>query len=152
MEKVLSSIKSLATKAPETVVNVNEVSRIALGASIKGDLSSRTDIRVDGNVDGVLYSEGRIVVGESALLSGSLLCRNLDLWGKMDGDLYIRDILSLKSSAVVNGNIFVRKMQIEMGAQLNGSCKMISEEEFDKLAAQVVKNPIPNKGARTEKK
>lgn len=105
MEKVLSSIKSLATKAPETVVNVNEVSRIALGASIKGDLSSRTDIRVDGNVDGILYSEGRIVVGESALLSGSLLCRNLDLWGKMDGDLYIRDILSLKSSAVVNGNL-----------------------------------------------
>ena len=45
----------------EPVVNANEISRIAVGASIKGDLSSHTDIRVDGNVNGVLYSEGRIV-------------------------------------------------------------------------------------------
>lgn len=139
-------MKTVATKTVEPVVNVNEVSRIALGASIRGDLSSRTDIRVDGNVDGTLYSEGRIVVGESANLSGKLLCRNLDLWGKMDGDLYVRDVLSLKSSSVVNGNIFVRKIQMEMGAQLNGSCKMITEEEYDKLSAEVVKNPLPRKG------
>lgn len=151
MEKVLSNFKSVSTKTTEPVVNVNEVSRVALGASIRGDLSSRTDIRVDGNVDGTLFSEGRIVVGESALLSGKLLCRNLDLWGKMDGDLYIRDVLTLKGSAVVNGNIFVRKIQMEMGAQLNGSCKMISEDEYDKLASEVVKNPLPTKNSQDKK-
>lgn len=125
-----------------------------MGASIKGDFSSHTDIRIDGNVDGVLHSEGRIVVGETAQLAGKILCKNLDLWGKVDGDLYVQDTLSLKSSAVVNGNIFVSKIQMEMGAKLNGSCKMISAEEYESLVEANVKNrvpkpaPIPGKGKK----
>lgn len=124
----------------EPVVNANEISRIAVGASIKGDLSSHTDIRVDGVVDGVLYSEGRIVAGESAGLSGKLLCKDLDLWGTMNGDIYVEDTLSLKASATINGNIFVNKLQVEMGAQLNGSCKMITEEDYARFVETLVKN------------
>lgn len=123
----------------DPAVNANEISRIAVGASIKGDMSSHTDIRVDGNVNGVLHSDGRIVAGESSGLSGKLLCRNLDLWGTMNGDIYVEDTLSLKASATINGNIFVNKIQVEMGAQLNGSCKMIDEDEFKKYVEELVK-------------
>ena len=123
----------------DPVVNVNDVTRISKGASLKGNLVSTTDIRVDGTMDGVVFSEGRIVVGETAVMSGSLLCTNLDMWGKIDGDIYVKDTLSIKNLAVVNGNIYVRKIQVEMGAQINGTCKMITEQEFDKLAAEIVK-------------
>ena len=123
------------TKAPKTVEqNVNNVSRIAQGAAIKGDLSAPTDIRVDGSVDGTLRSEGRVVAGESARLSGKLFCVNADIWGRMDGDIYVKEMLSLKGSSVVNGDIYVSKVQVELGAQINGSFKMISEEEYDRLS------------------
>ena len=132
-------------KAPRSAEqNVNDVSRISVGAAIRGDLSSASDIRVDGSVDGTLFSEGKVVVGESASLSGKLFCTNVDFWGKMDGDIYVRDVLSPKSSAIVNGNIRVRKIQIEMGAQINGSFKMIDEQEYEQLAATIVgKAPAP---------
>ena len=55
----------------------------------------------------------------------------------MDGDVYVRELLSLKGSSVVNGDIFVSKVQVEMGAQINGSFRMISEEEYDRLAADL---------------
>ena len=119
--------------------NVNDVSRISQGASIKGDLASSTDIRVDGQVDGTLYTEGKAVVGESARLSGRLFGTTIDFWGKMDGDIFVSDTLSLKSSSVVNGNIHVRRIQVEMGAQINGSFKMITEQEYDQLVATMVK-------------
>ena len=122
----------------EPVVDVNDVSRIAEGVIISGDVSSRTDIRVDGRMNGKLYSQGRIVVGETAVLKGSLLCENVDFWGTMEGDVYVRDVLSIKSSAVISGNVYVRRIQVEMGAQINGTCHMISEAEFDKLAGEVV--------------
>lgn len=130
MEKVLSNKFSKIVEP----VNANEVSRIAQGVIIKGDITSRTDIRVDGQIDGTICSEGRIVVGETAVLTGSLYCNNTDFWGRMDGDLFVRDVLSVKSTAVINGNIHVRKLQVEMGAQINGSCRMISEDEFDVAA------------------
>lgn len=126
-------------KPPKTVEqNVNNVSRISQGAAIRGDLSSSTDIRVDGQVDGTLFSEGKVVVGETARLSGKLFATNIDFWGKMDGDIFVKDTLSLKSSAVVNGNIHVRRIQVEMGAQINGSFKMISEQEYEQLVATMV--------------
>ena len=131
-------VKLLSKTLIEPVVDVNDVSRIAEGAVICGDVSSRTDIRVDGRMNGKLYSQGRIVVGETAVLKGSLLCTNVDFWGTMEGDVYVRDVLSIKSSAVITGNVYVRRIQVEMGAQINGTCHMISEAEFDKLAGEVV--------------
>ena len=123
--------------------NVNDVSRISQGAAIRGDLSSSTDIRVDGQVDGTLFSEGKVVVGESARLSGKLFGTMIDFWGKMDGDVFVSDTLSLKSSSVVNGNIHVRRIQVEMGAQINGSFKMITEQEYNQLVNTMVKRPAP---------
>lgn len=130
-------------KSAEPFVDVNDVSRISAGTVIKGEISSMTDIRVDGKVDGKIYSQGRIVVGEQAEVGGSLLCTNVDFWGRLKGDVYVKDTLSLKSSASVEGNVHVRKLQVEMGAQINGSCKMITEAEYDKYIAEVVTTGLP---------
>ena len=135
---------NLNNKPVKTVEqNVNDVSRISQGASIKGDLCSSTDIRVDGQVDGTLYTEGKAVVGESARLSGKLFGTTIDFWGKMDGDIFVRDTLSLKSSSVVNGNIHVRRIQVEMGAQINGTCNMITEDDYDTFIKDVITTEAP---------
>ncbi|MBR4586278.1 MAG: polymer-forming cytoskeletal protein [Bacteroidales bacterium] len=125
-------------KNPKTMEqNVNDVSRISQGASIRGTLTSATDIRVDGQVAGTLLSEGKVVTGESALLSGKLICVNADFRGRMEGDIYVKELLSLKSPAEVTGIIYVSKIQVELGVRINGAIKMISEEEFDRLAGVV---------------
>ena len=124
-------------KTSEQGAGINDVTRISKGATINGDLISSSDIRVDGVINGKVLSDGKIVVGEQAGLSGSLFCTNLDFWGKMEGDIYVKDTLCIKSTATVNGNIHVNKLQVEMGAQINGTCKMISEQEYEDLASKV---------------
>ena len=94
---------------------------------------------MDGQIEGTLFSEGRVVVGETAKLTGSLMCADLDLWGGMNGDVYVSDLFSIKGTAEVAGNIHVRKLQVEMGAQVNGTCRMISEEEFGRLRDELIK-------------
>ena len=124
-------------KTSEQGAGINDVTRISKGATINGDLISSSDIRVDGVINGKVLSDGKIVVGEQAGLSGSMFSTNLDFWGKMEGDIYVKDTLCIKSTATVNGNIHVHKLQVEMGAQINGTCKMISEQEYDDLASKV---------------
>ena len=123
----------------QNTMDVNEISRIAQGVVIRGDIYSQRDIRVDGQIEGTLFSEGRVVVGETAKLTGSLMCADLDLWGGMNGDVYVSDLFSIKGTAEVAGNIHVRKLQVEMGAQVNGTCRMISEEEFGRLRDELIK-------------
>lgn len=139
-------------KAIEPEVSVNDVSRISAQTVIRGEISSENDIRVDGAVEGKIYSKGKIVVGQQAAVKGALVCNNTDFWGHMEGDIYVKELLTLKSSAVVNGSINVNKLQVEMGAQINGSCRMINAADYDKAVQDVVTTKLPSKAAPAEPK
>ena len=128
---------------PTTQVDANNVSHISAGTAIKGEISSVADIRVDGKVEGKVYSRGRVVVGEDASVTGTLACDNVDFWGKIEGDIYVKDTFSLKSTAAVNGNIHVRRIQGEMGAQINGTCNMITEDDYDTFIKDVITTEAP---------
>ena len=117
----------------ETSVNVNNVSRISAGTVIKGEIVSPNDIRIDGLFEGKVISKSRVVIGESANVKGDIICENIDLWGKVEGNLYVKDTLALKEGSNINGNLHIRRLLVELGATFNGTCKTITEAEFDKL-------------------
>ena len=121
----------------DNTVNVNDVSRIAAGTVFKGELTSPGDIRIDGEFEGKIYSNGRVVVGEKAKVTGDIVCVNLDFCGTLTGNVFVKETLSLKSGCKVDGNLNVKRLQVELDAQFNGSCKMISDAEFDKIAGPV---------------
>lgn len=134
-------------KAVEPEVSVNDISRISARTVIKGEISSENDIRVDGKVNGKIFSKGKIVVGPQAVIEGGLACTNVDFLGTMKGDIYVKDLLTVKSNATIEGNINVNKLQVEMGAQINGSCHMITSEEFEKQLSNFVTTVVPEKPA-----
>ena len=118
------------TNQKTQTVDVNDVSHISSGTTIKGEVSSVNDIRVDGNVEGKVYTEGRVVVGEGAKVSGTLVCGNLDTWGEVEGEIYAKEVLSIKNTAVIKGNLHICKLQVELGARFEGNCKMLAEGEL----------------------
>lgn len=114
-------------------VGVNDVSRISAGSSIKGEITSPNDIRIDGTFEGKVVSQAKVVVGEKAVVKGDIICASCDFWGRIDGNFYVKDTLSLKSTCVVNGDLHIRRLQVDLDATFNGNCKMVSEEEFSRL-------------------
>ena len=72
-------------------VNVNSVSRISAGTVIKGEIQSPYDLRIDGTFEGKIQTKGRVVIGESAIIKGNIICENVDLWGNVEGDLFVKD-------------------------------------------------------------
>lgn len=122
-------------KSSEPAPGINNISRVSDGTFVKGTVTSSGDIRIDGRVEGQVCSQSRVVVGEGAVIKGVLACNTLDLWGTIEGDVYVKDVMSLKGTAVVTGSIQVRKFQVEMGAQVNGTCKMIDEDDYDRFVS-----------------
>ena len=128
----------------ETTVNVNSISRISAGTIIKGEIVSPNDIRIDGTFEGKVQSKGRVVIGETAVIKGDIVCNDVDLWGSVEGNIFVKDTLALKEGCVVNGNLHLRKLSVALGATFNGNCKTISEADFDRLAGvQNVTKPAP---------
>ena len=81
-----------------------------------------------------MQSKGRVVAGENSIIKGDIICENVDLWGKVEGNIFVKDTLSLKEGCSVTGGLNVRRLSVELGAVLNGNCRMITEAEFNKVA------------------
>ncbi|TNJ47024.1 polymer-forming cytoskeletal protein [Tamlana fucoidanivorans] len=97
---------------------------IAQGTSIVGDVESQGDFRIDGTVEGNVKTSGKVVVGKSGLINGTLHGTDAYFEGKFSGKLTLSGTLTLKSSAQVEGEVVVGKLAVEPGATFNVECAM----------------------------
>ena len=102
----------------------NGTTLISSGTTIKGDISSNADLRIDGTVIGNINSNAKIVIGNSGVVEGDIYGNNADIVGKTSGTIKVRELLQLRGECVVNGNIYAGKLQVEPTATFNGQCHM----------------------------
>jgi len=113
--------KKTRKMAAETISHQNT---IAKGTTITGDIISEGDFRIEGSVQGNIKTPGKVVVGKTGVINGTLKSANADIEGKFSGKLLLSDTLSLKSSAHVEGEVIVSKLAVEPGATFNATCSM----------------------------
>lgn len=104
--------------------NSTEHNVIVSGTVIKGDITTDGDFRVDGTIEGTIASKGRIIVGTTGSITGTINANNIDIMGKVEGTIIALDTLSLKSTAKVKGDIQTSILDIEQRAEFNGTCAM----------------------------
>jgi cytoskeletal protein CcmA (bactofilin family) len=130
----------------ETTSNQNIISQ---GTKIVGDLTSEGDLRIDGIVEGNLKTTGKVVVGKSGFIKGTLNGSDAYFEGKFSGKLNLSDTLTLKSSAHIEGEVILGKLSVEPGATFNVTCVMKgSVKEFNKGVQQQQQRP---KGPESER-
>lgn len=112
-------------KVQESSVGNN---KILTDTKIKGDIISKSDFRVDGEIEGNVSTSGRIVVGKTGFINGKVECQNADIEGKISGTIVVKNLLSLKSSAKIEGEVQTQKLAIEPGAIFNVTCSMKFDE------------------------
>ncbi|MDN3491616.1 bactofilin family protein [Winogradskyella bathintestinalis] len=97
---------------------------IAQGTKIVGDIASQGPFRIDGTVEGNVKTSGKVVVGKSGYIKGTLQGENADFEGKFSGKLILSGTLSLKSTAHIEGEVHINKLSVEPGATFNATCSM----------------------------
>lgn len=107
--------------------NSAEHNVIAAGTIIKGDIITDGDFRIDGKIEGTIQSKGRIIVGNSGSILGTVKAENIDVMGYIEGTIVTNDTLTLKSTAKVKGDIKTSILDIEQRAEFNGTCTMGKE-------------------------
>ena len=97
---------------------------LAVGTTIVGEIKSDGDFRVDGVIEGNIDVEGRIVVGQTGSIKGSVVCVDAEIEGSLSGTIKVSNLLSLKESANVTGDVTIGKLAIEPGAIFDATCTM----------------------------
>lgn len=102
---------------------------IAPGTHIVGTITAENDFRIDGNIDGDIICQGKVVIGRHALVKGKITCMNAEIVGTMDGNLQISEVLTLKSTAVFTGDMKISTLIVEPNARFNGTCEMLQQPQ-----------------------
>lgn len=97
---------------------------IAKGTKIIGTFESEGDIRIDGTIEGDVKTPGKVVVGKTGVIEGSLESSNAYFEGVLKGKLTLTGTLTLKPTANIEGDVIIEKLAIEPGAIFNVNCEM----------------------------
>jgi cytoskeletal protein CcmA (bactofilin family) len=91
---------------------------------IKGDITTKESIRIDGLVTGNVVADNIASITEAASLEGDLKANEVFISGRVKGNIIAYKSLELESSAVISGDVLTAKLQIHAGASYNGTTKM----------------------------
>jgi cytoskeletal protein CcmA (bactofilin family) len=114
-------------------------SLIGAGTSMKGDITSNGDLRIDGTLTGNIHCSAKVVIGANGVVEGDINGQQADIMGKVTGMIKVKDLLQLKGGSIVNGNLQAAKLQIEPTASFNGECHMNAANGHSVTAAK----PVP---------
>lgn len=103
---------------------LGKTNRIVEGTVIKGDIISKADFRLDGELIGNFQSTGKLVIGPTGSVTGDISCNNADIEGKFNGNIKVTELLNIKSKASIQGDVSVGKLSVEPGAEFSASCSM----------------------------
>jgi cytoskeletal protein CcmA (bactofilin family) len=97
---------------------------VSAGTTLKGDISSNSDLRIDGTIIGNVNSASKIVIGANGSVEGNITGNQADIVGKVTGNIKTKDLLQLRGDCAVKGNLYAGKLQVEPTAIFNGQCHM----------------------------
>ncbi len=89
--------------------------------TIMGNLVSRGEVQVDGEVQGDIHGTN-IVIGERARITGSVIADEIVVRGHLMGSVRGKRVM-LQSSSHVEGDIYHASLAIEQGAYFEGKSR-----------------------------
>ena len=119
-------------KTNDVSVNINTTNISTLigeGCQIKGDVTVKNSIKIEGHIQGNLAIDGSVIIGEKGTVQGDVRCADLIVFGRLEGNISARQ-LQLKQSAHIQGNIEAQTLQIDPGAIYQGSVAMKSGSDL----------------------
>jgi cytoskeletal protein CcmA (bactofilin family) len=116
---------------------------IGKSVKIKGQIFSREDLTIDGEVDGsVELQEHRLTVGPNGKLQAGVKAREIIVLGAIHGNVEASDKIDIRKDAKLVGDIKTARIVIEDGAYFKGSID-IARPEISKPAAPAAPKPAP---------
>lgn len=109
---------------------------------VKGDMHYRGGMHIEGKVQGNLIAESNektvLIVSEKGCVEGDIKGSVVILNGTIEGDVYSTATLEMAQHAKVKGNVYYKSLEMEVGAEVNGSLihQSVSTEKIEEKHSQ----------------
>lgn len=108
---------------------------IGKSVTIKGQIFSREDLTIDGEVEGsVELRERRLTVGPSGRLQADVRAHEIVVLGSIQGNIEATEKIDIKKQASITGDIKAARIVTEDGAYLKGTIATTGDRPQDSIS------------------
>ena len=111
-------------------ISINTI--VGSGSLITGNVTVPGLLRIDGDIDGDVRAQGRVIIGEEARVRGNIRAASVSVGGMVQGDIIAPDYVVILSSGMVIGSVLTKKLRVDDEVVLHGFCSAVGDQEsFD---------------------
>lgn len=94
---------------------------------LKGSLHNHGSIQIHGKVTGDVHSDETVIIGETAVVTGPITAKVVDVAGQVHGSITAEQQIELQPKSMVKGDLSTRIISIKPGAAFIGKSSMLTE-------------------------
>ena len=94
------------------------------GVEFKGVINYQGTVRIDGQLEGEIHTDGVLIVGQCAVIEAKVEAGTIICQGKIIGDIVAREKIQLIAPGVLDGTVKTPSLSMEEGVLFNGTCEM----------------------------
>lgn len=122
-------VSSMPMRSYEPSTPVGAAATIGKAVMIKGQIFSREDLVIDGEVEGTVEAqEHRVTVGPNGKVQASIKAREIVVLGAIHGNVEAAEKIDIRKDARLVGDIKTTRIVIEDGAYFKGSIDIQKSE------------------------
>lgn len=118
------------------VKNTRVDTLIGQQTELHGNISFTGGLHVDGKIKGNVMADGdhtsTLILSDKGTIEGEVRAPFLIINGLVIGDLYADETVELAPNARITGNVYYKKIEVAMGAEVNGSLVHVENASMQK--------------------
>src|ERR1700744_6295492 len=134
IKKEPTPVSSTPYRTPES--DSRNTATIGKAVKIVGQIFTKEDLYVDGDVEGTIESqENKVTIGPNGRVQASIRAREVIILGQVQGNVETSDKVDIRKDAKLVGDITTSRISIEDGALFKGSIDIRKPEPKPAAAA-----------------
>jgi cytoskeletal protein CcmA (bactofilin family) len=130
--------------SPSVRPGVNEQATVGKSVVIKGEIVSREDLYLDGEVEGTVeLPDNRLTIGPNARIKAHMKALAVVILGSVHGNIEARERIEIRKDATLVGDIKTARIILEDGAYFKGSVDIARQEGGKPAPAATKPQPQP---------
>ncbi len=113
---------------------------ISTQTHIKGNITTKGTLRIDGKIEGDIKNAEGIIIGENGAIKGNINAQTVVIGGKVTGNITASSGIEMLATAQIFGDITTPQLSINEGVLFEGHCNMtkLRKEETVNLSKEKI--------------
>jgi len=133
--------RAIVTNPAPATASTRATAVIGASMLMKGEIHTREELVVDGEVEGLLESQSSITIGPNGKVKANIKAREVAIFGVVKGNIEVSEKIAIREKGSLIGDIKTAGISIDDGAYFKGSIDIVRPEPAPRARATVVSAP-----------